>query len=189
MSQPATPDDAVTQHSLAQLEALPLSMLDEPLDFIFADHFRQRSLCTVLRSFARSRRVPRESADKVQAFLAHDLSLHRQDEDADLFPALRKRAEPEDGLSTILARLSEDHRQSSPLIADIVAALSVKPVRDLITIPAAAAETMFAYVAGERRHLSVENGIVLVIARKRLAPAVLRKLSRSMKTRRGVEAL
>jgi hemerythrin-like domain-containing protein len=163
-------------------------MLDEPLDFIFADHFRQRSLCAVLRSFARSRRAPRESADKVLAFLAHDLTQHHQDEDADLFPALRKRAEPEDGLSAILARLSEDHRQSSPLVAEIVAALSAKPTRDQITIPAAAAEAMFAYVAGEHRHLSVENGIVLVIARKRLPPADIRKLSRSMKLRRGVEA-
>lgn len=133
--------------------------------------------------------MPRESANKVLAFLAHDLSLHHQDEDADLFPALRKRAEPEDGLSTILARLSEDHRQASPLVADIVAALSVKPIRDWITIPASVAEAMFAYVAGEHRHLSVENGIVMVIARKRLAPADLRKMSRSMKTRRGVEAL
>lgn len=189
MSRPATRDEAAEQRSLAQLDALPLSMLDEPLDFIFADHFRQRSLCSFLRSFARSRRVPRESADKVLAFLAHDLLLHHQDEDADLFPALRKRAEPEDGLSTILARLSEDHRQALTLVADIVAALSVKPIRDWITIPAEAAETMFAYVAGEQRHLSVENGIVLVIARKRLASADLRKLSRSMKTRRGVEAV
>lgn len=185
----ASTDDGVAQHSLAQLDALPLSMLDEPLDFIFADHFRQRSLCVVLRSFARSRRVPRESADKVLAFLAHDLSLHHQDEDAGLFPALRKRAEPEDDLSSILARLSEDHRQASPLVADIVAALSVKAMRGKIKLSAAAAETMFAYVAGEQRHLSVENGIVLVIARKRLAPIDLRKLSRSMKTRRGVEAL
>lgn len=188
MSRPASTDDAVAQRSLAQLDALPLSMLDEPLEFIFADHFRQRSICTVLRSFARSRRVPLESADKVLAFLAHDLSLHHQDEDADLFPALRKRAEPE-GLSTILARLSEDHRQCSSLVADIVAALSVKAMRGKITLSAAAAEAMFAYVAGEQRHLSVENGIVMVIARKRLAPADLRKLSRSMKTRRGVEAL
>jgi hemerythrin-like domain-containing protein len=188
MSRPATTDDAVAQHSLTQLDALPLSMLDEPLDFVSADHFRQRSLCRVLRSFARSRRVPRESAGKVAAYLAHDLSLHHQDEDADLFPALRKRAEPEDGLSTILARLSEDHRQALPLISDIVAALSAKPMRGRITISAAAAETMFAYIEGEQRHLSVEAGIVLVIARKRLASADLRELSRSMKTRRGVEA-
>lgn len=189
MSRPATTDDAGARHCLAQLDALPLSLLEKPLDFIFADHFRQRSLCAVLRSFARSRRVPRECADKVLAFLAYDLSLHHQDEDADLFPALRKCAEPEDGLSPILARLSEDHRQASPLVAGIVAALSLKATRHRITIPDAASETMFAYVAGEQRHLSVENGIVLVIARKRLAPADLQKLSRSMKTRRGVEAV
>jgi hypothetical protein len=47
---------------------------------------------------------------------------------------------------------------------------------------------MIAYVEGEQRHLSVEAGIVLVIARKRLASADLRELSRSMKTRRGVNA-
>lgn len=189
MNRSASTNEAVAQRSLAQLDALPMSMLDEPLDFIFADHRRQRSLCSVLRSFALCRRVRRDSAEKILSFLAHDLSLHHQDEDADLFPALRKRAEPEDDLSSILARLSEDHRQTSPLVADIFAALSAKPMRDWISIPAAAADTMIAYVSCEQRHLSVEDGIVLVIARKRLVPADLRKLSRSMKMRRGVEVL
>lgn len=188
MSRAVTTNDPVERYGLTQLDALPLSMLDEPLDFVSADHFRQRSLCRVLQSFARSRHVPRECADKITAFLTHDLSLHHQDEDADLFPTLRKRAEPEDGLSTILARLSDDHREASPLVLEIVAALSVKPKRGGISISAAAAETMFAYVEGEQRHLSVEAGIVLVIARKRLTTADLRELSRSMKTRRGVKA-
>lgn len=188
MTRSPTAEDAVTQRSVEQLDALPPSLLDEPLDFIFADHFRQRSLCAVLRCVARSRRVPRASADKVRAFLAHDLALHFQDEDEDLFPALHERAEPEDGLPQILARLSEDHRLAKPLIAEIVAALSVRPTHDPIRIPAAATETMFAFVAAEQRHLSVENGIVLVIARKRLVPADMRKLSRSMKARRGLDA-
>lgn len=184
MSRPASTDDAVAQRSLTQLDALPISLLDEPLEFIFADHFRQRSLCAALRSIAGRRSVPRASAYKVLAFLKNDLALHHQDEDAGLFPVLCERAAPEDGLSPILARLSEDHRQAAPLVAEIVAVLSVMPPHDPITIPAAAAETMFAYVAAEQLHLSVENGIVLVLARKRLKHADLAAMSMAMKARR-----
>lgn len=176
--------ETVAQQSLAQLAALPSALLDEPLEFIFADHFRQRSLCAVLRSVAHGRRVSRASAETVLAFLSHDLLLHHQDEDADLFPALRQRAEAEDELPPILDRLSEDHRQAAPLIDEIVAVLSAKPAPDPISIPAAAAETMFAYIVGEQRHLSIENGIVLVIARKRLKQADLATMSMAMKARR-----
>ncbi len=176
--------DAVTRRSLAQLDALPISLLDEPLDYIFADHFRQRCLCAVLQSFARTRRAPRAGADMVVAFLARETALHHLDEDADLFPALRDRAKPEDGLSPILARLSEDHRQAAPLITEMIAALSTQLTHGAIKIRAAAAEAMSIYAACEQRHLSVENGIVLVLARKRLKLADLAAMRAAMKARR-----
>ena len=187
MSQPNPSDKNATVTSFTQLEPPPPAMLNAPLNFISAQHLCQRSLCALLRDIARSRRVRRAVADKVLAFLTHDLVQHHQDEEVDLFPALRKRADPEDGLAAILARLSIDHREFDCLVAEIVAALSAKPVRDWIAIPPQAAEPLLAYASLERRHLSVENGIVLVIARKCLPPADLRALSRSMKQRRGME--
>jgi hypothetical protein len=45
---------------------------------------------------------------------------------------------------------------------------------------------MLAYAASEYRHLSVENGIMLVIARKRLTAADIKAIARAMKARRGV---
>jgi hypothetical protein len=93
-----------------------------------------------------------------------------------------ERAEPDDGLPPILAGLSADHRLAAPLIDEIIVALSVAD--DPITVPVAAADTMFTYATAEQRHLSIENGIVLVLARKRLKHTDLAAMSVAMKARR-----
>ncbi len=100
-----TPDPP-PEAAAAIVEALPFSLIDTPLDYIFADHFRQRSVCVALKRFAEHGRVPRSEADMVTAFLDRELSLHHEDEDQDLFPAVRRRALPEDDLGAVLARLS-----------------------------------------------------------------------------------
>ena len=42
------------------------------------------------------------------------------------------------------------------------------------------------YVVSENRHLAVENGVLLAIARIRLTPIDRKTISRGMKVRRGV---
>jgi hemerythrin-like domain-containing protein len=168
------------------VEPIPFTLLDEPLDYIFADHFRQRSILAALRRFAAAGKVNRSEADMVVAYLERDLPLHHDDEDEDLFPALRRRALPEDDLGAVLARLREDHRQAQPMVEMITASLSAHPARDIVRIDSSTREVMLAYAAGEHRHLAIENGIVLAIARIRLTRNDLKAVSRGMKLRRGV---
>jgi hemerythrin-like domain-containing protein len=169
----------------AFLEPMPFALLDEPLEYVFADHFRQRSLCVALKRFAVERRAPRADADAVIAFLERDLPVHHEDEDEDLFPLLRRRGLPEDGLAVQLARLSDDHRTAEPMVDDIIDALAEDPSLPMVRLSRSACELMKAYVAHEHRHLAIENGIVLAIARVRLTSADLKLLSRGMKARRG----
>lgn len=170
------------------LESLPFALLDDPLEYILADHFRQRSLCAMLRQFAGQGFAPRREADQIIAFLGRDLEIHHADEEEDLFPVLRRRALPEDDLGAALARLTADHRQSGPMAEAIVDALAARPADDPVLLPPAIRELMLAYAASEHRHLAVENGIVMAIARIRLKRSDLKAISRAMKFRRGVRA-
>lgn len=178
-----------SDHAIAEpaiVEAIPYALLEEPLNYIFADHFRQRSVCVALKRFSTSGRALRREADMVIAFLEHDLRLHHEDEDEDLFPAVRRRAMAEDALGAVLARLTEDHRQSGLMVSAIVTALAARLDQDPVRLDQQAREIMQAYAASEHRHLALENGIVMSIARIRLKPADLHSISVAMKKRRGV---
>jgi hemerythrin-like domain-containing protein len=168
------------------VEAMPYALLEEPLDYIFADHFRQRSVCVALKRFAASGRAPRREADMVIAFLDRDLRWHHEDEDEDLFPAVRRRTVAEDDLGAVLARLTEDHRQSELMVSAIVSALAARPDQDPVRLDQQSREMMQVYAASEHRHLALENGIVLSIARIRLKPADLNGIRAAMKKRRGL---
>ncbi|MCU0886072.1 MAG: hemerythrin domain-containing protein [Beijerinckiaceae bacterium] len=172
----------------ALIEAIPLALIDTPLDYILADHFRQRTVCVALKRFAAEGTVVRSEADMVIAFLDHDLPLHHEDEDEDLFPAVRRRALPEDDLGSVLARLSEDHRLSDVMVHAIVDVLGSGPDNDRVTLDRPARDIMLAYANSEHRHLAMENGIVMAIARIRLKPSDLKAISEAMKRRRGVDA-
>jgi hemerythrin-like domain-containing protein len=161
-----------------------LALLEEPLEFIHADHFRQRSLCVALRRMGELGVAERNEADEIVSFMQRDLDLHHADEDADLFPALRRRALAVDELGPVLGRLSEDHIRTAPLVASIVAALSGRD--DPVVLSPAVRKAMLTYAASEHRHLALENGIVLAIARIRLTRKDRLKISAAMKARRGI---
>ncbi|MGL4438926.1 MAG: hypothetical protein ACRCUE_06605, partial [Bosea sp. (in: a-proteobacteria)] len=93
---------------------------------------------------------------------------------------------PEDNLGTVLARLSEDHRLSDVMVHAIVDVLGATPADNPVKLGRQAREVMQAYAANEHRHLAMENGIVMAIARIRLKPADLKAISHAMKLRRGV---
>ncbi|MEQ1615228.1 MAG: hemerythrin domain-containing protein [Hyphomicrobiaceae bacterium] len=169
------------------VDMVPFALLDDPLEYIFAEHVRQRAICAALQDFADEGRASRDEADKVTSFLIHDRVIHHADEDEDFFPAVRRRSLPEDNLGPVLARLADDHRRSDVIVEDIVAALTAHPERDPVVISRWAGELMQVYAADEQRHLAIENGVVLVIASIRLSRRDLRKMSVAMKARRGVE--
>jgi hemerythrin-like domain-containing protein len=167
-------------------EALPPELVAEPLDYILADHVRQRAVCTLLRGFVAAKRARAEDARLVLDYLTHDLKLHHADEEKDLFPMLRRRALPEDELDKVLDRLAEDHRRSEVLIDDIMRHLSQAAVNGEIPLRAPAREALEAYAAAEHRHLAIENAVVMTIAGVRLHRSDLKALARNMAARRGL---
>ena len=168
------------------IAAIPLALIEAPLDYILADNIRQRGVCSALRKMAGSGQIQRAIAGSVITYLERDMPLHHRDEDEDLFPAVRKRALPEDDLDAALTSLSDDHRQAEGLAGSIVAALAAQPADKAIRLTKGTRETMLAYAASEHRHLAIENSIILAIARIRLTRGDLQSISTSMKKRRGV---
>lgn len=174
--------------SLEELEPPPIRLLDEPLEYLVAEHFRHRCVCGMLRRLASGKEIERALAGSVAIYLSRDLPLHHQDEDEDLFPALSKRSLPEDGLRPLLGQLSDDHLKAAAMTRRIIDALAPPATGGCVRITRRSADLVSDYGNCEQRHLAIENGIVLVLARKRLKAADLQSISRSMKARRGVLA-
>jgi len=174
------------------LEALqtmpPATQLRSPLDYIFADHFRQRVLCGVLDECAEARQVGRTLMAAALAFLKSDFGLHVIDEEEDLFPLLRRRAAPEDRIEDVLGELSQEHaadkRDAGDIIKGLEAALAMDGTEQ---VSDGFRALLQRFAANERRHLIVENAIVMPLARARLTGDDLRHLGRRMAARRGLD--
>jgi hemerythrin-like domain-containing protein len=171
-----------------QIERIPENLLREPLDYMFADHYRQRMVCDMLDEL----RTEVESggcipgSDVINLYLENDLAFHIADEEESLFPRLRDRCLPEDQLEGVIDILSEEHAKDDLLSTGLkqqleaLAKSGVPQDRDWFIKLSA------TYVEAQRRHLTWENGVLLPLARKRLNAQDLAELGREMAARRGV---
>ncbi len=174
------------------LEALgnapPSAQLAEPLDYIFAEHFRQRVLCNALDEIADQERPDRQMIEAVLRFLRVDFAPHMLDEEHDLFPMLRRRAEPEDRIDDVIGQLTQEHaadRLDAKLITEGLAkVLAGKAVTGVET---SLAKLLHRFAENERNHLTLENAIILPLARIRLTADDMRNLAQRMAARRGVD--
>ncbi|WP_420347764.1 hemerythrin domain-containing protein [Pelagibius sp.] len=175
---------AIARHP--RLEAMPASLLAKPLDYIFADHFRQRTLCNLLEELADAATPDEPLTREVIGFLAGDMALHVQDEEEDLFPLLRRRCPPEDEIEAVLSALAREHHADERMARDIVEGLEAcmaagRAPRTDADLRARLTE----FARRQRRHLAVENSIVLPIARNRLTELDLANLTKRMAERRA----
>lgn len=166
------------------LQPLPDALLADPLAYISAEHSRHRLVCSALGRFASALAIEKDIVGKIVVFLLEDLPIHYRDEDEDLFPLLRLRGKAADNLGPILSRLAEEH-QASLRSSATIAKLLARRLDANDRVSRRVADLMLAYASEERRHLAIENGIVMVIARKRLNGSDLAALSRGMRARRG----
>ncbi len=170
-----------------RIEPLPPELIHEPLNWLFAEHYRHRQLCQLIERVGNATVLLRDEAQEILAFLRHDMPLHVIDEEDDLFPLLRRRCQPADELDAVLGALSAEHRddleQSRALIAGLQRGLAdgQAPGHDRET------RSLFTeFAVHERRHIALENAVVLPIARLRLTAADLRSLSIRLAARRGL---
>ncbi len=170
-----------------RIEPLPADLVHEPLNWLFAEHYRHRQLCRLIERVGTATVLLDDEAREILAFLRHDMPLHIIDEEDDLFPLLRRRCQPADELDAVLGGLSAEHRDdlehARALIVVLEQALidGQAPGHDLET------QRLFTdFALHERRHIALENAVVLPIARLRLTTHDLRSLSARLAARRGV---
>ena len=172
------------------IEPASAALLSSPLDFFFAEHFRQRKLCNLIDDLALAETLDLRLAEVVIAFLQHDMVLHVQDEEQDLFPLVQQRCPPEDEIGRVISALAAEHSGDRHLSEIVIAGLQ-KALRDAIPIAEQAGlrEAMIEFARNERRHLALENSVVLPLARLRLTAADLAALTARMTARREAAGL
>lgn len=166
----------------------PASLFAEPIDYVFANHSRQRLLCQVLDEIAEVEAADRELVSAAYAFLTEEYAIHMLDEEGDLFPLLRRRADPEDDVNKVLGQIIDENMSDEGDAKDIVTLLGrLKGTTNMQKISKKDASLLKRFAANERNHLIVENAILLPLAKVRLSEDDQRKLGMRMAARRGTE--
>lgn len=170
----------------ARGEASGVFDLDNPLDVIAEDHMCEREVCTVIDRIVSSASLQRAEIDQVLTFLETQLPQHLADEEIDLFPMMLKRCEPEDEIEKVIDKLQSDHGHAisdGPAIVAIIKGF-VKPNAQPTQSDC---EKMTDFAHHARRHLILENAVILPIARVRLTEADLNTMKRHMLERRSLK--
>ena len=168
------------------IEPLPDSLVADPLSFFFAEHYRHRQLCHAIDQLAAATFFDAAAVSEVVDFLRYEAPVHIIDEEEDLFPPLRRRCQPEDDLERILGLLSAEHKADGVLGRQVRQHLEAcLEAREAPGGQMDRRRDLSQFAAQERRHLALENAIVLPIARLRLSQEDLKALSRRLAARRG----
>lgn len=162
-------------------------LLGNPLDFIHEDHMRERTFCAALIELAGTETAMADLAGKIAEFLGQELPLHIADEEEDLFPLLRRRCTIEDEIGRVLERLHRDHRHAATSTPTVLAILEQLAAGAELSGDDSTALSTFA--DHSRRHLILENAVILPLARVRLTGEDLDTLRLRMMQRRGLDRL
>jgi hemerythrin-like domain-containing protein len=155
-----------------------------PLDQIADEHMEQRVMCSDLENLVQCTHPTQARAIAILTHLTTVLPRHIADEEDDLFPLLRRRAAPDDDIQDTLKLLLADHDKSDTMLSRVVRALRRVLSLNTAFTDGEVADAM-AFAAHERRHLIVENAIVLPLARGLLTKDDLTTLRLRMALRRS----
>lgn len=149
---------------------------------------REREICVMLDRIAAAESPDRDAAAHAAGFLADELPLHFADEEEDLFPLLRQRCEPEDDIERVLARLFADHGHAGLETPGLVGLLR-RVAEGEAALASEDRALLTGYATHSRRHLILENAIILPLARARLTRRDLDRMRLAMLHRRGLDRL
>jgi len=169
------------------IEPISSDLMASPLDFFFAEHFRHRQLCGLIDQLSMTTFFEPGAIAEVVDFLRFEAPIHIIDEEEDLFPLLRRRCLVEDEVEGVLGVLSAEHKADG-LLGKVVRTY-LERCLETRAAPGATLEgrrDLTAFAAQERRHLALENAVVLPIARQRLTREDLAGLARRLAARRGM---
>ena len=163
-------------------------LLSSPLDFIAEDNMRERVICALLDRMVASILPDEEDRVQVLAFLKEELPLHLADENIDLFPLMRARCTAEDEIDKVIGRMQSDHGHALTDTPELVDLLQNELMSET-GFPDSARARMAYFATHSRRHIIVENAIILPIARVRLTRKDLSIMRLHMLERRGLDRL
>jgi|TARA_R110000850_G_scaffold22172_10_gene64697 hemerythrin-like domain-containing protein len=172
--------------SAVGLENGGITVVENPLDFIVEDHSREREVCALIDRLVSAASLKDAEIHQILAFLEDQLPQHLADEEIDLFPMMLERCDPEDEIEKVIAKLHADHGHAladTPAIIAIIQALDAPDPK----LSAVESQQMAEFAYHARRHLTLENAVILPIARARLTDEDLRTMKIHMLERRGVK--
>lgn len=170
-----------------EIGEIPENLYREPLEALYADHFRALVACRLLDRLSdpSDDATASRHAAAVRHFLEHDLPAHHADEEEDLFPLLRERCIGDERVEKMLALLTEEHADNGALAAAVIENLGRIASGEAVRDAPQAHQQAVLFSKLHRRHMAWENGLLLSLARRRLTPADLSRLGRSMAVRHG----
>ena len=162
------------------------SFARNPLDMIASAHALQVQMCDAMERIADGLpdEVDRRLCAQVASCLEFDLPLHHHDEEHALFPLLRQRALPEDGLDTILERLAAEHSSDNDFASEIAEALEMLGQGVRPSNPEMLGYMLRGFFERYRRHVHWENTLVMPLARLRLTADDLETLQAQLNENR-----
>lgn len=157
----------------------------DPLEFILCEHMRHRVMCNALDALAGAARLDTSAAAGLAEFIRHDLAMHIADEEEVFFPMLRRRCSPEDEVDAALQRMDSEHEQDRELSVEVRLFL-LRAVTDATPIAgiAGAADALRRFAQSQRRHMMLENAVLVPLARRRLSKEDLKVLGARLAARR-----
>jgi len=183
-SPPGSPDDetggVLESSDPWKIEVLPPGLIGSPIDFLFAEHYRQRQAVNVLHLIADGE-VREAGVKKLIKFLKTDFAVHIADEDLSLFPLLQLHCLAEDNIGELIKRLAEEHKKDEAAVVNVTVILEGLLAGHALNDEHRKVIRVFAEHI--RQHLAMENATLLPIARTRLDDEALVILSKMMKER------
>lgn len=177
----AESDSADRSDPRTAIEPQAAALVNSPLDFLLAEHLRQRQAAKILLLIADGL-INRRTIAAVIRFIEDDLAQHILDEEACFFPILRGRCEKDDNIDALLNVLADEHREDEQQSGEALRILRVLAVGG--DADAGECALLREFADRLRRHIALENGVLLPLARMRLDPVSLDVIAQSMTSRR-----
>lgn len=167
--------------SLREVRAPPP---EDALEFILCEHLRHREMCRALDRLADASAYDAGEVVNLAEFIRSELTMHIFDEE-DLFALLRQRCDPEDQIEAALERFDREHESDRDLSAQVRVFLytASAKARPLAQMPGAA-DALHAFAQNQRRHMMLENAVLIPLARRRLTKDDVAALGKRFAARR-----
>lgn len=160
--------------------------IEDPLDFILYEHLRHRVLCNALDALADGDEADVGAVARIAEFIRSDLSQHIADEEEAFFPMLRRRCLPEDEIDAALERMNREHAEDRELSAQVrVILLQVATEGRAVAALPGAKGALKRFAQNQRRHMMLENAVLIPLARRRLTDDDKRALATRLTVRRA----